>query len=86
MDGSSYLSTGFLDIEEILDLQVVNHTSDEFKVTDYSWLRYNSQGDRWSKNYKVDQAKEIKEIFWININFDTSRYHSERCMKTTLLL
>jgi len=26
-------------------------------------LRYNSQGDRWSKNYKVDQAKEIKEIF-----------------------
>jgi len=86
MDGSSYLSTGFLDIEEILDLQVVNHTSDEFKVTDYSWLRYNSQGDRWSKNYKVDQAKEIKEIFWISINFDTSRYHSKRCMKTTLLL
>ena len=69
MDDSSYLSTGFLDIEEILDLQVVNHTSNEFKATDYSWLRYNSQGDPWSKNYKVDQAKEIKEIkeiFWIN--------------------
>ena len=86
MDGSSYLSAGFLDIEEILDLQLVNHTSDEFKVTDYSWLRYNPQGDRWSKNYKVDQAKEIKDgNIWININFDTSRYHSESCMKTTLV-
>ena len=85
MDGSSYLSADFLDIEEILDFQVVNHT-DEFKATDYSWLRYNSQGDRWSKNYKVDQAKEIKETFWIRIYFDTSRYHSKRCMKTTLLL
>ena len=63
MDGSSNLSADFLDIEEILDLQLVNHTSDEFKATDYSWLRYNPQGDRWSKNYKVDQAKEIKEIF-----------------------
>ena len=36
MDGSSNLSTGFLDIEEILDLQFVNHTSDEFKATDDS--------------------------------------------------
>ena len=63
MDGSSYLSTGFLDIEEILDLQFVNHTSDEFKAMDYSWLHYNPQGDRWLKNYKVDQAKEIKELF-----------------------
>jgi len=85
MDGSSYLSTDFLNIEEILDWQVVNHT-DEFKATDYSWLHYNSQGNRWSKNYKVDQAKEIKEIFWISINFDTSRYPSKRCTKTTLLL
>ena len=44
MDDSSYLSGSFLDIEEILDLQLVNHT-DEFKATDYSGLRYNSQGD-----------------------------------------
>ena len=46
MDDSSYLSGSFLDIEEILDLQLVNHT-DEFKATDYSGLRYNSQEDRW---------------------------------------
>ena len=43
MDGSSYLSVGFLDIEEILDLQLVNHTSNEFKAAGYSGLRYNSQ-------------------------------------------
>jgi len=63
MDGSSDLLAGFLDIQEILDLQLVNHTSDEFKAMDYSWLRYNPQGDRWLKNYKVDQAKEIQELF-----------------------
>lgn len=72
MDGSSYLLAGFLDTEEILDLKLANHTSSEFKVwpnaTDNSRLGYNSQGDRWLKNYKVDHAKEIKEIFWININ------------------
>ena len=47
MDDSSYLSGSFLHIEEILDLQLVNHSSDEFKATDYSGLRYNSQEDRW---------------------------------------
>ena len=36
MNGSSYLSAGFLDIEQILDLQLTNHTSDEFKTTDCS--------------------------------------------------
>ena len=60
MDGSSYLSTGFLYTEEILDLKLVNLTSSEFKAwpngTDNSRMRYNAQEDRWSKNDKVDHA------------------------------
>lgn len=61
MDGSSYLSAGFLDTEEILDLSIVNYTSSKLKVwpnaTDNSRLCYKSQGVRWSKNYKVELKK-----------------------------
>ena len=60
MDCSSYLSTGFLYTEEILDLKLVTLTSSEFKAwpnaTDKSRLRYNPQKTAGQRTFLIDHA------------------------------